>query len=72
MNVGMAKKIQKHIRYSKDGVNVVGDINAVIASGEPGETTVTSTRSRNRIVQRGGRTWSESEVESPNQKEVNQ
>jgi hypothetical protein len=67
----MQKKIRKLIRYSKDGVNVVGDINAAISTGESGRVTRTSTRSRNRIIQRGGKTWSESEIESPEDKEVN-
>jgi hypothetical protein len=58
----MEKKVHKLIRYSKDGVNVVGDINAAISTGEGG-VTKSSTRSRNRIVQRGGRTWTESEID---------
>ena len=58
----MQKKIHKPIRYSKDGVNVVGDINAAISTGEGG-VTKSSTRSRNRIVQRGGHTWTESEID---------
>ena len=69
MVTAMQKKVHKLIRYSKDGVNVVGDINAAFSSGE-GEVSKTSIRSRNRIVQRGGRTWSESEIDTPN-KEVN-
>jgi hypothetical protein len=66
----MQKKVHKLIRYSKDGVNVVGDINAAVSTGEGGVTR-TSTRSRNRIVQRGGRTWTDSEIETPDEKEVN-
>ena len=69
----MQKKMHKLIRYSKDGVNVVGDLNAAISTGEGG-VTKTSTKSRNRIVQRGGRTWTETETEIdgvPQAKEVN-
>jgi hypothetical protein len=67
----MQKKVHKLIRYSKDGVNVVGDINAAVSTGEGGVTR-TSTRSRNRIVQRGGRTWTESEIDGTSEgKEVN-
>jgi len=62
MIIIMEKKVHKLIRYSKDGVNVVGDLNAAISTGEGG-VTKTSTRSRNRIVQRGGRTWTESELD---------
>jgi hypothetical protein len=68
----MNKRIHKLIRYSKDGVNVVGDINAAIASNQPGEqVSSSSVRTRNRIVQRNGKTWSHTEVESPEEKEVN-
>ena len=50
------KVIDKKIRSSKDGINVVGDIKSVIAANvnEPG-TSVTSSTSHNRIVQRSGR-----------------
>jgi hypothetical protein len=66
----MQKKIHKLIRYSKDGVNLVGDINAAFSTGEG--VTRTSTTSRNRIVQRGGRTWTESEIDgSTENKEEN-
>jgi hypothetical protein len=52
----LRKVIDKKIRSSKDGINVVGDIKSVIAANvnEPG-TSVTSSTSRNRIVQRSGR-----------------
>jgi hypothetical protein len=65
----MQKIIHKLIRYSRGGVNIAGDVNAVISSGEGG-TSKTSVRSRNRIIQRGGRTWSESAVEEPAAKDV--
>jgi hypothetical protein len=51
------KVIRKRIRHEKDGVNVAGDVNATIAANvnEPGSRTKTSSRSRQRIVQRSGR-----------------
>jgi hypothetical protein len=69
----MEKNVRKKIRYNRDGINLVGDINASISTGEPGQSQVTktSTRSRNRIVQRGGKTWSVSEYDDgSNLKEV--
>jgi hypothetical protein len=65
----MRKIVHKLIRYSRGGINVAGDVNAVISSGEAGMSS-TSVRSRNRIVQRNGRTWVESEVEEPTEEEV--
>jgi hypothetical protein len=65
----MQKIIHKLIRYSRGGVNIAADVNAVISSSEGG-TSKTSVRNRNRIIQRGGRTWSESEVEEPAAKDV--
>jgi len=50
----------------------VGDINAAIATNEPGQQVSTSSvRTRNRIVQRNGKTWTQTEFETPNEKEVN-
>jgi hypothetical protein len=50
------KIVHKQIRHEGDGIHVVGDINAAIASGSgPGDVQHVSTRSVNRIVQRGGR-----------------
>ncbi|HEX6348037.1 MAG TPA: hypothetical protein VF160_01450 [Candidatus Dormibacteraeota bacterium] len=50
------KVIDKKIRSRREGVNVAGDIQGVIAANvnEPGMTVVSST-SHNRIVQRSGR-----------------
>ena len=50
------KVIDKKIRSRKNGMNVVGDIQGVIAANvnEPGTSIVSST-SHNRIVQRSGR-----------------
>jgi len=46
------KVIRKRIRHDKDGVHVVGDVNAVISTnvGRPGQSS--SVSSRQRIVQR--------------------
>jgi hypothetical protein len=63
----MHKIIHKLIRYSRDGVNVAADVNAVLATG--GRASV---RSRSRVVQRNGRTWTESEVEDREAKEVDE
>ncbi len=58
------KVIDKKIRSRREGVNVAGDIQGVIAANvnEPGTTVVSST-SHNRIVQRSGhRTGKNKEV----------
>jgi hypothetical protein len=48
----MRKVIRKRIRINRDGVNLVGDVNAVISAnvGQDGATSTTS--SRQRVVQR--------------------
>ena len=51
----MRKIVHKRIRHDKDGIHLVGDINAAIVTGGPGEVQRVSSRSRNRITQRGGR-----------------
>jgi len=51
----MRKVVHKRIRHDKDGIHVVGDINAAIVTSGPGEVQRVSSRSRNRIIQRGGR-----------------
>ncbi|TMF89466.1 MAG: hypothetical protein E6I08_04635 [Chloroflexi bacterium] len=50
------KVIDRKIRSQREGLNVAGDIQGVIAANinEPGTTVVSST-SHNRIVQRSGR-----------------
>ena len=63
----MRKIIHKLIRYSRDGVNVAADVNAVLATG--GRASV---RSRSRGVQRNGQTWTESEVQGREAKEVDE
>jgi hypothetical protein len=65
----MRKILHKLIRYSRDGVNLSADLNAVVSTGEEGVSS-TSVRSRNRIVQRNGRTWTESEAEVPTETET--
>jgi hypothetical protein len=55
MNV--RKVVQKTIRRSADGTEAVGSVNAAVAANvnEPGRSR-THVSSRQRIVQRGGRT----------------
>ncbi len=49
--------IRRRIRQREGGVNVAADVDATIAAhvNEPGSRTKTSSRSRQRIVQRAGR-----------------
>ena len=51
------KVLRKHLRRAGAGVDVAGDLNAVVAANvnEPGTSRVSS-RQRTRIVQRGGHT----------------
>ena len=56
VTVSEPKVVRKTIRHRQDGIDVVGDINAVIAVNEGGEgRSVTSVTSSQRIVQRSGR-----------------
>jgi hypothetical protein len=50
-----SETLRRRIRHSRDGVDVVADINAAVAGnvGEPGRTSVSS---RQTVVQRSGRT----------------
>jgi hypothetical protein len=54
--MNIRKIIDRRIRHSGDGVDVVGDVNAVISANvnEPGGSTHVS--SRQRVVQRSGKT----------------
>lgn len=54
----MGKITRKNIRKSGGGVNVVADLNAVVAASAErrGQRTGTSNRQRVRIVQRDGHT----------------
>ena len=55
MNV--RKLIQRRIRHQGGGVDLVGDVNAVIAANVNDRgSSHTSVSSRQRIVQQGGRT----------------
>jgi hypothetical protein len=62
--VNIRKIIQRRIRHAGDGVNAIGDVNAVIAANvnKGGSRTHVSTRSRQRVVQRSGRTTYASEA----------
>ena len=55
--MNLRKVIQKTVRRSGAGTDVVGNVNAAVSANvnEPGRS-VTSVSSRQRIVQRGGRT----------------
>lgn len=57
----MRRIIRRRVRSSRDGANLVGDVNAVVASqtGRQGEHSATSARQQVRIVQRNGRTRTE-------------
>jgi hypothetical protein len=52
------KIIDRRIRHSADGVDVVGDVQGVISANvnEPGGSSHVSSSQRQRIVQRGGKT----------------
>jgi len=54
----MRKVVNKRIRRSGDGVNVVADVNAVVAAtvGTSGGVTAKTSRQSVSIVQRNGRT----------------
>jgi hypothetical protein len=54
----MGKIVQKRIRRSGKGVNVVADVNAVVATstGEPGGTAAATKRQSISIVQRNRKT----------------
>jgi hypothetical protein len=56
--VNLRRIIERHLRSRTRGVNAAGDLHAVIAAnaGESGAKTHVSSRSRHRVVQRGGRT----------------
>ncbi len=55
----LRKIISKQIKRQGDGVNVAGDVNAVVAANvneQSASTNAVSRRTRTRIVQRGGKT----------------
>ena len=57
----MRRVIRRKVRTSRDGVNLVGDVTAVVASQtrRQGEHSATSSRQQVRVVQRNGRTRTE-------------
>ncbi|TMD20222.1 MAG: hypothetical protein E6I99_14310 [Chloroflexi bacterium] len=65
----MRKTLHKLIRLRRPAVNLIADVNAVVSTGEPGVVNASRVRSRNRIVQRSGQTWTESETVDMNEKE---
>lgn len=48
--------MKKVIRYDKDGIHVLGSVNAAVVGSEGGKGTHVSSRQRVRIVQRDGET----------------
>jgi hypothetical protein len=55
----MRKVVQKRVRHSGDGLNVVADVNAVVAATtgrKGGGTAATAKRQSVRVVQKNGRT----------------
>jgi hypothetical protein len=50
------RRIKKRIRHQDENVQVAADIDGVVATnvGRPGQTTRSTVRSRQRIVQRSG------------------
>ena len=65
----MHKIIHKLIRINQKNMNIAADINAVISTGEPG-VSQSSAYSYSRIVQRSGRTGTESQRSQPTEKEA--
>jgi hypothetical protein len=58
------KVVHKRIRHEGDGISLVGDINAAIATGSgPENVQRVTSRSVNRIVQRGGRSQVTTEID---------
>ena len=56
--MNLRKVIEKSFRREGRGTNVAGGVDAVVSAnvGEPGSRSHLSSRSRRRIVQKGGRT----------------
>ena len=62
------RAVSKRIRKTGEGVNLTGDVNAVVVAndGEEGDSSTASVTSRQRIVQRSGRAViSEQETSGP-------
>ena len=54
--MNIRKLIEKRIRHSSGGVDVVGDVNAVIAANVDERGSTSQVSSRQRVVQRSGET----------------
>ena len=56
--MNLRKVINKRIRHAANGLNVLADVDAVIAANtrKRGSTSHVSSRRTTRVVQRGGRT----------------
>ena len=63
--MNIRKVISRRIRKQADGVDLAGDVNAVISANVGERGSVTRTSSKQRIVQRSGRTLSEESSEVP-------
>ena len=50
--MNIRKIIEKRIRHSRDGVDVVGDVNAVVSANVGERKSSASVSSRQRVVQR--------------------
>jgi len=66
----MHKIVHKLIHYRRGNINVIADVNAAITTGDSGVATSSAT-SYSRIVQRSGRTQTESGGAAPTKEEVN-
>ena len=62
----LRKIIHRRIRHHADGVDVVGDISAVVSGnvGQRGTSSHVSSRQKTRIVQKSGRTHVSEESET--------
>ena len=65
----MHKILHKLIRYRHGDINVIADVNAAITTGERDGATSSAT-SYSHIVQRNGRTQTESGADAPTKEEV--
>jgi hypothetical protein len=68
--MNIRKIINRRFRHAGNGVQTAGDVNAVVSAnvGEPrGSVSHTSSRRRSRVVQRSGRTVSETQESHDNE-----
>jgi hypothetical protein len=63
--VNFRKLISKRIRHQEDGVQIAGDINAVVSAnvGERGSSSHVSSKQTSRVVQRSGKRKPSDEAE---------